>query len=142
MRPDGCLLGSNFLPLSPRRRRQTDCGGVSHGDYIDPGRRLCLSLWRNDSELNGGVCLRGPGSRSSSSPPPLLSAPSMNAGGQHTPTRPPNTHNQHCDGRAAPSPHNTNTLTVVLKNRNNEKSQASMKATRSITSLPVFFFFT
>lgn len=29
---------------------------VSHGDYKDP-RSLCLSLWRNDRKLNGGVCL-------------------------------------------------------------------------------------
>lgn len=29
---------------------------VSHGAYIDP-RSLCLSLWRNDRKLNGGVCL-------------------------------------------------------------------------------------
>lgn len=56
---DECLLGSNLVLLSAAFHRQSPADRlyvVSHGAYIDP-RSLCLSLWRNDRKLNGGVCL-------------------------------------------------------------------------------------
>lgn len=45
-------IESSFPRQSPADRLYA----VSHGAYTDP-HSLCLSLWRNDRKLNGGVCL-------------------------------------------------------------------------------------